>query len=82
MRGRKRHWLDDEGNVTLLVRVLAAACVLLVAADLIYHKHGHFGWETLLGFHGFFGFASFFLLVLAGKHLRTVLMRDEDYYDR
>jgi hypothetical protein len=78
----KRHWLDDARNVTLLVRILAGACLLLVVADFFYDKHGHFDWESLFGFHGFFGFSSFFLLVLAGKYLRKVLMRDEDYYDR
>jgi hypothetical protein len=79
---RKRHWLDDPRNVTLLVRVLTGVCLLLVLADLLYTKHGHFAWERLFGFHGLFGFTSFFLLVLAGKHLRKLLMRDEDYYDR
>jgi hypothetical protein len=82
MKPDKKYWLDEPRNVTLLVRVLAAICILLVASDLLYDKHGHFGWETLFGFHGFFGFSSFFLIVLAGKYLRKVLMRDEDYYDR
>ena len=79
---KKRYWLDDPRNVTLLVRILTGVCLLLVLADLFYPKHGHFGWERLFGFHGFFGFASFFLLVLTGKPLRKLLMRDEDYYDR
>jgi len=78
----KPYWLDDAKNVTLLVRILTVACVALVLADLFYDKHGHFTWETLFGFHGFFGFVSFFLLVLTGKPLRKLLMRDEDYYDR
>lgn len=78
----KKYWLDQPRNVTLLVRILTVACLLLVLADLVYHKHGHFSWETLFGFHGFFGFAAFFLAVLAGKPLRRLLKRDEDYYDR
>jgi len=82
MANDKKQWLDQSKNVTLLVRILTAVCLLLVAADLVYHKHGHFEWEMLFGFHGFFGFSAFFLLVLAGKHLRKLLMRDEDYYDR
>lgn len=59
-----------------------ALCVLLVLGDAFYHKHGHFTWEERFGFFGLFGFVTFFLLVLAGKHLRKLLMRDEDYYDR
>ena len=68
-------------SVKMLIRLLVIACVLLVAADFVYDKHGHFGFEEWIGFHGLFGFVTFFLAVLAGKHLRRVLMRKEDYYD-
>ena len=37
------------------------------------------GW---FGFYAVFDFVTFFLAVLAGKELRKVLMRPEDYYDR
>ena len=60
---------------------LAAVCFGLVAVDLFYHKHVHFGFEEWFGIYGFFGFLAFFFIVLAGKELRKVLMRDEDYYD-
>ena len=46
---------------------LVVVCALLVAADLFYRKHVHFGWESWFGFYGIYGFACFFLLVLAGK---------------
>ena len=69
-------------NVKLLVRALFVACAGVLLADLFYDKHGDFGWEKLFGFQAAFGFVSFFLLVLAGKYLRKLLMRDEDYYDR
>jgi hypothetical protein len=78
--GRK-HWLDEPRNVTRLVWTLASVCVALVIGDLAYHKHVHFGFEAWFGFYGFFGFAAFFFIVIAGKHLRKILMRDEDYYD-
>ena len=61
--------------------VLIAALALLFCADLFYDKHAHFDWEGWFGFHALFGFLTFFGLVLAGKHLRKLLMRDEDYYD-
>jgi hypothetical protein len=38
--------------------------------------------QEYAGFYGVFGFAAFWLIVIAGKHLRKVLMREEDYYDR
>jgi len=69
-------------NATRLYYGLIVVCVLLTLADLTYHKHGHFSWETLFGFHGFYGFVVFVFIVFAGKLLRRLLMRDEDYYDR
>ena len=74
-------WFDEPRNVTRIVYGLAAICAGLVFADLFYHKHVHFGFEEWFGIWGFFGFAAFFFIVLAGKQLRKVLMRDEDYYD-
>lgn len=74
--------LEDPRTVTMLVRGLAAVCVALVLGDLLYHKHAHFGFEEWFGVYGFFGFAAFFFIVLAGKWLRKILMRPEDYYER
>ena len=68
-------------SVKLLIRLLVAACVLLVAADFFYDKHGHFSFEEIPGFHAIFGFVTFAAAVLIGKELRKLLMRKEDYYD-
>lgn len=81
MSDHDKDWLDEPRNVTRLVWTLTAVCVGLVVADLFYEKYTHFGWEEWFGIYGFFGFAAFFFIVLAGKQLRRVLMRDEDYYD-
>ena len=79
----RRYWLDDPKNVDKVFWVLAGVCALLWAIDFFLHRHAHpgFGWETLPGFHGVFGFVAFWCIVIAGKHLRKVLMRDEDCYD-
>ena len=60
------------------------------------HKLGHephfadkTGFAGMLGnladhfpvFYGLVGFLSFSFIVLAGQHLRKILMRREDYYD-
>jgi hypothetical protein len=63
------------------VRILAALCAALLLADLVYAKHGHYGFESWISFYGLFGFGSAALLILVANALRRVLGRDEDYYD-
>jgi uncharacterized membrane protein len=78
-------WLDQPQNIERLWHGVIVTCALLVAADLVYdivyHKHAHFEFERLPGFHAFFGFVAFVFAVIAGKRIREVLMRGEDYYD-
>lgn len=78
----RRHWLDDPRNVTRLYRGLWVVCGLLIAIDLVLHRHEDFAFAALFGFHGMYGFFACVALVLAAKQLRRVLMRDEDYYER
>lgn len=79
---QKAYWLDKSENVTKLYRGLWVVGLLLVAIDLILHRHEDFSFATLFGFYGVYGFFACVILVLIAKKLRTVLMRDEDYYDR
>ena len=64
---------------------LVGLCAALFVADFVYHsghaKHGYFAFETAIGFHAVYGFVAFLFVVLTGKELRKVLMRDEDFYD-
>jgi len=78
---KRRYWLDDPANVRRLIWGLLAVCILVVAADLFYRKHVHYGFQHWLGFDGAFGFVSCVFLVLAAKQLRKILKRGEDYYD-
>lgn len=78
----RRYWLDDPRNVTKLYRGLWVVCGLLIAIDLVLHRHEDFAFAALFGFHGMYGFFACVALVLAAKQLRRVLMRDEDYYER
>ena len=72
-------WFERNGN--RIFWGLAVVCLLLVLADLLYHKHGHFHFEHWLGFHGLYGYVVFVVIVFAGKALRKLVMRAEDYYD-
>ena len=78
----RRYWLDEPRNVDKVFWALAGVCALLLVIELFLHRHPHFGWDAWPGFYGVFGFVAFWCIVIAGKHLRKILMRDEDYYDR
>lgn len=80
--GERRSWLDEPKNVDRIFWALVAVCAALVVIDPFLHRHTHYDWEGWPGFYGVFGFAAFWCIVIAGKHLRKILMRDEDYYDR
>ena len=81
MTGEKKYWLDEPRNVGRVIKLLVAVCVGLVVADFLYEKHAHFDWEGWPLFYAVFGFVAFALAVLAGKQLRRIVMRKEDYYD-
>lgn len=81
MSKEPRGWFDEPKNVDKIFKTLVALCALLFIVDLFLHRHTHYDWEKLPGFYGFVGFAAFWCIVLIGKQLRKVLMRDEDYYE-
>jgi len=73
---------DNPRNVRLVIWGLYLACAAVAAADFIIHKHPYFGAEELPVFYGWYGFICFAGIVLAGQHLRRIVMRPEDYYDK
>ncbi|HXV77934.1 MAG TPA: hypothetical protein VD788_16615 [Candidatus Polarisedimenticolaceae bacterium] len=80
---RTPDWLDSPRNVTRLFYALLAVCLATVAIDPWFPaEHPHYVYERWIGFHGVFGFVVFVLIVLAGKQLRRLVGRKEDYYDR
>jgi len=76
------NWLDRPANVTRLYRGLWGLGTLLLAADLVLHRHAEAAFDGWFGFYGVYGFAACVALVLAAKLLRRGVMRPEDYYDR
>jgi len=77
----RKYWLDNPKNFDKIVYVVYAVCAALFLSDLVYHKHPHYAVEEWVGFYGLFGFIAFFGIVMAGKVLRKLIKRDEDYYD-
>ena len=84
--GNPGWWIARPENANKVWTALIVACISLVLVDLIYHnfvheKYAYFAFETIIGFHGFYGLVAFMFVVICGKQLRTILMRDENYYE-
>lgn len=61
--------------------ILWAALGLSLAAQVLVHLHGYFGFDEWFGFHAAWGFLTCVGMVLGAKLLGVVLKRREDYYD-
>lgn len=68
-------------RIRLLTGVLVVLGILLLAADSLLHKHGHFSAEDAFGFYPLCGLLSSILVVIAARCLRPVLQRPVTYYD-
>jgi hypothetical protein len=67
--------------VKKIVIALIVLCVVFSVADFAYHKHGHFDFENIPGFHTLYGFACCVVLGVIAGQMRRFVQRDEDYYD-
>ena len=75
-------WLDDKRNVKKIITALVIICLVLFVSDAFYQKHPYFIVESVFGFYAIYGFVMCVGLVLSAKWLRTIIMRDEDFYDK
>lgn len=73
--------IENPKTVNVIIGLLIAVTLGVSVADFFYDKHGHYGWEEIVGFHTFYGFVSCVGLVLAATQMRKVVMQDEDFYD-
>lgn len=78
---KKDYLFDKPENVSRLLNVFYALCVILVIADFILHRHIGFAWENIPAFYALYGFVACVALVVIAKKIRAVVMRKEDYYD-
>ena len=56
-------------------------CILLLLLEFVDHRHGEFKIEDFLFFPALFGYISCIVIFKVGVALRSIFMRDEDYYD-
>jgi hypothetical protein len=78
---KERNFFDKPEHRKALWRAFVGSLVLLVLADFVLERHGSHWWERIPVFFGLYGFIGCALLVLIAKRLRSVLKRDEDYYE-
>ena len=74
----------SSGETKLLNKAivgLGVVCAGLVVGGLFVHGHHHFEWEGWFAFSAIFGFLSYAFIVYAGRALRAIVMRGEDYYE-
>lgn len=74
-------FFDRPKNNRVLLWVFLGALALLLAADLLVHKHPYFIIDGIPFFYAVYGFAAYVMLVLIAQFLRRFLERGEDYYD-
>jgi hypothetical protein len=73
-------WTESKGIGAKLFWLMAILSILLVLADLVYHRHEEIRFAGSIGFYGLWGFLSFSFVVLMGWPLGRLLRRDENYY--
>ncbi len=81
MADKKQYLFDNPRNVKLVLYSLYISCGILLLLDFILHRHISHSWERLLGFYSIYGFIGCVSIVFGAKWLRTLVKRDEDYYD-
>jgi hypothetical protein len=81
MEPERQYIFDKPDNVRRVLRILYLLCALLLAADLVIHRHALHSWEPLWGFYAWYGFGACVALVLLAKQLRRAVRRPENYYD-
>lgn len=83
----ERSWFEQPGTLRLIWRIVLGACaffaVMNIGLAIAGKTHPHFAWwsDGNPVFYGIVGFLSFSFIILAGQHLRKILMRPEGYYD-
>jgi hypothetical protein len=80
--GQKVHFFDNPRNVTWMIRIFYAICILLVFADFVVHRHIYLSYDEIPAFYAIYGFVACVVLVIIATGMRKFVMRDEHFYDK
>ncbi len=75
------HWLYRAENRPRLWGAGSCVLILVVLAELLLDRHGHFGIDGWFGFQAVYGFLTCVGMVVLAKLLGLLLKRRDDYYD-
>jgi hypothetical protein len=85
IRPEERSVFETPKALRLIWIIVPAVCAFFALMNVVLaimgKTHPHFTLDAFPVFYGVVGFLSFSFIVLAGKHLRKILMRPEGYYD-
>ena len=71
--------IKNFGTANSIVLII---CIVLLLLEFVGDRHGETKYEEFLFFPAFFGFISCIVIFRIGVALRSIFMRDEDYYDK
>ncbi|EPJ43990.1 MAG: hypothetical protein OFPII_38210 [Osedax symbiont Rs1] len=80
MKPEKKGLFDSPKNVKSLLRILYICCIFLLILEFYIDRHITHSWEKLWGFYPLYGFVGCVVLVIVATWMRSLVMRDEDYY--
>ena len=72
-------FIKNFGTANSIVLLI---CIVLLLLEFVGDRHGETKYEEFLFFPAFFGFISCIVIFRIGVALRSIFMRDEDYYDK
>jgi len=73
-----KYLIEKFGKINTSVLFL---CIIFLIFELIGHRHGETSIEDVLFFPAIFGFFSCVIIFVIAIILRSLLMKNEDYYD-
>ena len=73
-----KYLIEKFGKINTLILFL---CIIFLILELIGHRYGETSIEDILFFPAIFGFLSCLIIFVIAIILRSLLMKDEDYYD-
>ena len=72
-------FIKNFGTANSIVLLI---CIVLLLLEFAGDRHGETKYEEYLFFPAFFGFISCIVIFRICVALRSIFMRDEDYYDK